>query len=242
VLRASDRRKEHWQKITGGPVTEEEAKDLIAISMIMYHIYTCLGEAISFTQTLEYELNKFSFNPTRQFEVKKNWKAAYSSIYTSLNAMCNLSMVIAGNQSVFKRENGVDVWNYTPKDVIKDLNKKSFYLFSSTIQNCLNRLEIRNHLDHYWTIWTEIRQGAFKFDKDFSKGYVVTSPPTEGKSGIDGRIRLNEDIINTAKDFDTLFLELSRLGGSLDKYLNTKGIIIDYSDYGAPHDGQRPRL
>ena len=244
VLRASHLPSVHWKRVTGAalPHEDEEAKDLVAISMIMYHVYTCLAEAISFYQALEYEIGKFNSNGTREFEAKKNWKAAYSSLYTSLNAMCNLSMVVACNQSVFKRTNGTDVWNYGPKDVIKELDKQSLVHLSNTIQNCLDRLEIRNHLDHYWTIWTSIGQGIFLFDKDFSKGYVVTSPPVGGQPGVDARSKLNEDIVNTAKDLDTLFLELSRPGGSLDKYLNTKGIVIDYSDYGAPHNGERPLL
>lgn len=241
VLRASDRRKEHWQKITGGLLTEEETNDLVAISMIMYHVYTCLGEAISFTQTLEYELNKFTFNPTRHFEVKKNWKAAYSSLYTSVTSISNLVLIVEGQKLLYEYYPDGTPKNYSPGNAVtffKSRNK----LFSDIIKNCQDRLEIRNHLDHYWTIWTGIGQGVFKFDKDFSKGYVVTRPPTGGQSGIDARSKLNEDIVNTAKDLDTLFLELSRPGGSLDKYLNTKGIVIHYSDYGVPHNGQRPRL
>lgn len=241
ILRASDRRKEHWQKITGGPVNEEEAKDLVAISMIMYHVYTCLGEAISFTQTLEYELNKFTLNSTRHFEVKKNWKAAYSSLYTSVTSISNLLLIVEGQKLLYEYYPDGTPKNYSPGNAVTFFKSRS-KLFSDIIKNCQDRLEIRNHLDHYWTIWTGIGQGVFKFDKDFSKGYVVTSPPAGGQSGIDARIKLNEDIVNTAKDLDTLFLELWRPGGSLDKYLNTKGIVIDYSDYGAPHNGGRPLL
>jgi hypothetical protein len=241
VLRASDSQSEHWQKITGGPLTEEETKNLVAISMIMYHVYTCLGEAISFAQALDYELAQYNLNATRHFEVKKNWKAAYSSLYTSLNAMSNLLMIVAGENPVLKSKPGKIPKNYTPQDPI-DFFRQSTPTLSATISSCRDRLEIRSHLDHYWTIWTGIGQGVFRLDKDFSKGYVVTSPPADGQYGIDARSKLNEDIVNTAKDLDTLFLELSRPGGSLDKYLNTKDTVIDYSDYGAPHHGERPLL
>ena len=125
MLRASHLPSIHWKKVTGAALApeDEEAKDLVAISMIMYHVYTCLSEAISFYQALEYEIGKFNSNGTREFEAKKNWKAAYSSLYTSLNAMCNLSMIVASNQPIFRRRSGTDVWNYGPKEVIKELNK-----------------------------------------------------------------------------------------------------------------------
>jgi hypothetical protein len=241
VLRASDRRSAHWHKKAGGSVTEEEVKDLFAISMILYHVYTCVGEAISFAQALDYELARYNLDATRHFEVKKNWKAAYSSLYTSLNAVSNLLLIIAGEKPVLKPHTSGVAKNYTPQDAINTF-RQSIPAFSTTISNCRDRLEIRNHLDHYWTIWTGINQGIFVLDKDFSKGYVVTSPPASDQNGIDARSKLIEDIINTSKDFDTLFLELSRPGGSFDKYLNTKGIVIDYSDYGAPHYGTRPRM
>lgn len=243
VLRASHLTSVHWKNVTGTTLApeDEKAKDLVAISMMMYHVYTCLAEAISFCQALEHELGKPNSNGIRGFEVKKNWKASYSSLNTSVNSMSNLILVVADDKPVRRPNKKGVVQNYTPRDAI-DAFRQSIPLFTNIISDCRNRLEIRNHLDHYWTIWTGIGQGIFLIDKDFSKGYVVTSPPTGGQSGVDARIKLNEDIVNTAKDLDTLFLELSRPGGSLDKYLNTKGIVIDYSDYGAPHYGERPLL
>jgi hypothetical protein len=243
VLRSSHLPSVHWKKVTGESLApeDEEAKDLVAISMIMYHVYTCLAEAISFYQALEYEIGKFNSNGTREFEVKRNWKAAYSSLYTSVTSISNLLLIVEGKKLLYEYYPDGTPKNYSPGNAItffKSRNK----LFSDIIKNCQDRLEIRNHLDHYWTIWTSIGQGVFLFDKDFSKGYVVTSPPADGQYGIDARSKLNEDIVNTAKDLDTLFLELSRPGGSLDMYLNTKDTVIDYSDYGAPHHGERPLL
>lgn len=243
VLRASHLPSVHWKKVTGAALATEddEAKDLVAISMIMYHVYTCLAEAISFYQALEYEIGKFNSNGTREFEAKKNWKAAYSSLYTCVNSMSNLLFIVEGQKPLYEYYPDGTPKNYTPGGAVSFFKSKK-QVFSDNIKNCRDRLEIRNHLDHYWTIWTSIGQGIFLFDKDFSKGYVVTSPPSGGQSGIDARSKLNEDIVNTAKDLDTLFLELSRPGGSLDDYLNAKGIVIDYSDYGAPHYGKRPQL
>lgn len=243
VLRASHLPSVHWKNVTGTTLTpeDEKARDLVAISMMMYHVYTCLAEAISFYQALEHELGKLNSNGIRGFEVKKNWKASYSSLYTSVNSMSNLLIVVADDKPVRRPNKKNVVQNYTPKDAI-DAFRQSIPLFTNIISDCRKRLDIRNHLDHYWTIWTGIGQGIFLLDKDFSKGYLVTSPPEADQYEIDARSKLNEDIVNTAKDLDTLFLELSRPGGILDKYLDTKGIVIDYSDYGAPHNGERPLL
>ncbi len=238
VLRANVQQSDWWKKKSGVPLTEEESKELIIISFLMYHIYTCLGESINFDQMIEDALLKSINNGTRIFEVKKNWKAAYSSLYTSLNAMANLSLILAGNKPIFDPSKNRP-WNYTPNQAIEIFNKLSLNIFSNPIKYCLNRLEIRNHLDHFWTIWIKIDWGEFKFDRDFTKGHAPISQP---QSWIDAKSKLSEDIINTAKDLDSLFFELSRPNGSLDNYLDNKSIFIDYSDYGVPHNGQRPQL
>lgn len=240
VLRASHLSSIHWQKQAGGQLSNEEAKDLVAISLIMYQVYTCLAESISFTEQLEHELNRSTLHSTRHFEVKKNWKAAYSSLYSSLNAVCNLLLIVAGNLPIVQqKKNSNEVMNYSPGyafTFFKDRNPS----LSALVKTCQDRLEIRNHLDHYWLIWLKIERGSFLLDDNFKKGYVVTEQTPNSQNWIDARRRLHQDILGTAKDFNTFFQELANSGGYLDQYLTSKDLKIDYSDYGMPHNGRRP--
>jgi hypothetical protein len=235
VLRASHLPNPHWvRKDTGEPLYAEDASDLVSISLMMYHVYTCLAEAISFFEQLNFELNRTSPHLTRFFEVKKNWKAAYSSLYSSYIAYCNLLVVVVGKKPLQK--NGR---NYHAGDT-KDLFEKREDL-QNILDSCKPHLVIRHHLDHFWLIWMSVWKGKFSIDGDFSKGYVRTSlPPPDFKNWIDGQARLKEDILEIANNFNLLFLELSKGGGYLDQYLASNDWQIDYSDYGPPHYRQRP--
>jgi hypothetical protein len=45
-----------------------------------------------------------------------------------------------------------------------------------------------------------------------------------------------------AEDFNLIYREFAVASGFLEQFLAAKGWKIDYSDYGPPHNGQRPQL
>ena len=47
-------------------------------------------------------------------------------------------------------------------------------------------------------------------------------------------------VVESAEDFNLVYRELAVEDSYLDQYLLAKGWEIDYSDYGPPHNGQRP--
>lgn len=273
VLRASDRASGHWKASDGSALSDAEQRELVAVSLLNYAVYTALAEAISFVQEMEDELGlpppveptsgsgffrvdgtlstgtsstyqqglpvEGAEPPGRQlFEVRKAWRAAYSSLYTSFNALCNIICVVVGDKPVLKSEQ--PVWNYTPKNAINLVSGRGLPSLLDPLKQCRNRMEIRDHLDHYWVIWGTIVGGKLLFDKDFSKGRVPIHPRTEVSADIDAVQRAFDDIEDTAQDFNLVYRQLAVRDGFLDQHLRSKGWQIDYSNYGPPHGGQRP--
>lgn len=194
VLRASVRAQIYWQDVDGNPLGEEEVKELVALSLMNYHVYTCLGEALSFYEDMLYELKKHNSPSSRIFEVRKNWKASYSSIYSSFNALCNLVVVAVGKAPVLKVNKRGEFMNYMPKSAIDLVRKNGKEDISDLLDECKKRLDIRNHLDYYWIIWHGISQGSFLLDKNFQKGYLVTNPKSEVEAIISAPERLYKDL------------------------------------------------
>lgn len=174
----------------------------------------------------------------RLFMVRRAWKAMYSSLYTSFNALCNIVYIVVGHKPVFKRKG--PVWNYSPKDAINLVEGRGLRKLADPLGRCKDHLEIRQHLDHYWLIWHNIVQGRFLLDKNFTKGYIPVHPETEVSLTIDARKQAKDDMEGLAKGFDLIYQELAVENGFLDQYLQDRGWSIDYSDYGPPHNGQRP--
>jgi hypothetical protein len=229
VLRASDRENSHWINIeTNIQLKNDELKELIGISLLMYQNYTCLAEAISFFEQVNFELNKSNSMASRTFEVKKYWKASYSSLYSSFIALCNLLVVVADKKPVLTNGHNYNV------NCAKKISS-----FNEHITNISNCLEIRHHLDHFWLIWVKINKGVFEYDGEFKKGFLRLNH--DNKDSRDGLMKLHSDIHEISNIFNSIYEELSVENGYLDQYLNYKGWRIDYSDYGEPHYGKRPR-
>jgi hypothetical protein len=237
VLRASHSRSPHWKKSDDTPLSDDEQKELIALSLLNYAVYTGMAEAIASFEQMGSELSRTMPSDWRVIEVRRLWKAMYSSLYTSFNALCNIVCVVVG-QGPPVRKKGGRPWNYSPKDaykLVKDIRE-----LAEPLNRCRDRLEIRNHLDHYWTIWHSIVQGRFLLDENFEKGYVPVHPEAEVSAKVDAYKLAYEHIIEFAKDFNLIYYELAVEDGYLDHYLSAKGWKVDYSDYGPPHNGQRP--
>lgn len=240
VLRASPKAKPHWQDASGNPLSKNEYEELVAVSLYNYQVYTCLMEALTFYEQVVHEVNRHNTSGSRVFEVRKNWKAAYSSLYSSFNALCNLILVVIAIRPVYKKNTPDLVMNYGPKDAIAFLKANHPQLHIHA-KSCQVILDIRSHLDHFWVIWQHISHRRFMIDENFTKGYLVTDPATEVNSRTDAIQKLRDDLLGMADAFNEVYEELSIQGGFLDQYLAAKGWKVDYSDFGAPHNRERPK-
>lgn len=239
VLRANLKASSWWQKSDGTALSDEEQKELVALSLLNYSVYTSMADAVAFLEQLHWELHRTTSAKWRVFEVRRAWKAMYSSLYTSFNALCNIVCVAVGHKSPFGAKPGF-VWNYGPKQACDLVNRKGIKEIADPLGQCRVRLQIRDHLDHYWLIWHSLCRGEFLLDSAFEKGYLPIRPPAEAEVEVDALKLAKKHVVNSAKDFNSIYQELAIEGGHLDEYLSAKGWRIDYSDYG-PHNGRRPR-
>jgi hypothetical protein len=240
VLRACDRASPHWKKSDGTDLSDDEQRELVALSLLNYAVYMGIAEAVASFEQMKGQLSRTMLPGWRLFEVRRLWKAMYSSLYTSFNALCNIICVVVGQKPPVKKKRG-RAWNYTPTDALKLVNDRGIKELAEPLGRCKDGLEIRDHLDHYWTIWHNIIQGQFLLDENFKKGYVPLHPKTEVSLHLDAQKLAHKHIVESAKDFNLIYRELSVEDGFLDQYLSAKGWRIDYSDY-PPHNGQRPRI
>ncbi len=192
------------------------------------------------TSTYQQELpdTEAGFPGRQLFQVRRAWKALYSSLYTSFNALCNIVCVVAGKKALLKKTE--PVWNYTPKNAIDLVTEAGLKPLTEPLLRFKQRMEIRHHLDHYWLIWHTISHGKLRFDSDFAKGRLLIRPEVELSLGIDAHQRALEDIEGSAGDFNLIYRQMAVSNGFLDKYLHAMDWKIDYSGYGPPHAGQRP--
>jgi hypothetical protein len=238
VLRAVDVAPLYLHRLDGRLPTDDEYKEFVALSLLHYAVCTGTCEALAFLHEAQCEVARPA-SPLRVFEVRRGWKALYSSLYSSLNALANTVCVVVGLESPFGTKLGL-VRNYTPTNALRLARDKGLNQMASALAGCEKRLEIRHHLDHYWTIWVEIGYNSFRMDKAFKKGYVVVDPAKQVKLTVNALLRARNDILGCAKHFNVVYEQLSVTGGLLDQYLQQRGWTIDYSDYGPPHDGKRP--
>jgi len=243
VLRATDRKSTaHWRMIKGLVMSDDDHRKLIAVSQLNYAVYTGIAEALSFYDDLR--LNAANGNI---FYTRRAWKSLYSSLYGSFNAFCNLVYVIVFNKSPFG-DKPTEPWNQTPGMVIAQAKKCNKASIVDVIERCQDRLQIRNHLDHWWTIWTGFIQDGqtgkldFKLDHNFKKGYILLEAELEvdWSKAFDAVQRALDEITGCADDFNSIYKEMARTGGALDKYLTDNAWEIDYSEFGEPHNGKRP--
>lgn len=239
VLRASDRRADHWKKEDGSDLGDDEQRELVALSMLNYHFYVGVAEAIaSFNQMLE-SLNSENMLPNiRLLDVRRLWKSTYSSLYTSYNALCNIVCIVIGHKSPFGR-NPQFIWNYTPKNAIDLTSGRGLKGIKDSLLSCKNVLEIREHLDHYWVIWSHIDKGVFLIDENFSKGYVPLDLDQDIDIRIDATNKADTDIVEICKDSNLIYEQLSISGGFLDQYLAHRHWVVVYEGW-ETHDGKRP--
>jgi hypothetical protein len=235
VLRsAQDKFTPHWWKrLDGQPLNDEEYRELIALSLANYAVYTSLAEALWFH-------GEFREYASRRdlFATRRSWKALYSSLYSSFVALCNLTYIVVLRETPFRRNRHGELWNYGPQETF---NKVQGNALKSPIKRCMDRIEIRNHLDHYWTIWHGFANNTFMIDRNFKKGYIALDPKNDTHIDLDAVQQAEEHIVQSAQDFNLVYKELAVTGGYLDQYLAKRNWYIDYSDFLPPHNGKRPK-
>jgi len=239
VLRPEQQKsdKKHWHRLDGHSLTDDDWKTLIALSMTNYAVYTGISEALAFFEQMSNELYRTTFNASRVFEVRRAWKAMYSSLYGSFTALSNVICMVVGKKTVFK--NAAGNRNYDPGDAKEVVQAIPAIL--KPFGDCQQRLEIRNQLDHYWLIWHGIEQGQFFIDRNFSqKAHLVIDPANDAQVDLDAYEKARYDLTSCASKFNLIYKEMAITGGSLDAYFTHNGWYIDYSEFGEPHNGKRP--
>lgn len=239
VLRANHAASPWWKKTEGTAISDDEQRELVGLSLLNYAVYTGMAEAVAFLEQIGCELSRTTVPGWRLFEVRRVWKAMYSSLNTSFNALSNIVCIVAGQKPVLRKKAGT-VWNYSPKDALNLVEGQGLKDLLDPLRRCKDRLQIREHLDHYWLIWHSIVRGKFLLDKNFEKGYAPIHPDAEVSADVDAYQLATEHVVGCATDFDLIYGELAIKGGYLDQYVSAKGWEIDYSDYGPPHSGQHP--
>ena len=240
VLRPEQQKsdKKHWHRLDGHSLTDDDWKTLIALSMTNYAVYTGISEALAFFEQMSNELYRTTFNASRVFEVRRAWKAMYSSLYGSFTALSNVICMVIGKKTVFK--NGLSNRNYDPGDAKSIL--KAMPSILTPFQDCQHRLEIRNQLDHYWIIWHNIGQGQFYIDGNFTrKAHLVIDPDKEVKINVDAFKKAHDDLMSCAINFNLIYKEMAVTDGYLDRYFEHNKLYVEYSDYGLPHNMKRPQ-
>lgn len=239
VLRPGQEKKNpHWHRVDNNPLTDDDWKPLIALSMTNYAVYTGIAEALGFFEQMMTELRRTTFDGWRLFEVRRSWKAMYSSLYSSFTALSNIICMVVGKKPVFKNASGSR--NYDPGDAKGIV--ETIPIILDPFEACQQRLEIRNQLDHYWLIWHHIAQGQFLIDRNFTrKTHLVLDPHKDAQVDLDAYQKARDDLIGCASDFNLIYKEMAVEGGYLDAYFKYNGWYVEYSDYGPPHNHKRPQ-
>jgi len=240
VLRASQLASPHWTKADGAALSDDEQKELVALSLMNYAVYTGIAESLAFLEQLQFEVFRTTFDSWRIFDARRHWKATYSTLYSSFNALSNIVCIVVGLKPPLGEKRG-KVWNYSPSSAYRLVNGKGINTIAEPLRRVTQRLEIRSQLDHYWLIWHGIVQGKFLIDKNFTKGYVPLDMGADVSLDVDAIGLAREHLIKSVEDFNVIYRELSVAGAFLDQYVSARGWMVDYSDYGEPHNGQRPK-
>jgi hypothetical protein len=244
VLWAADRKSTaHWRMIDGSVMCDDDHRKLIAVSLLNYAVYTGIAEALSFFFDL-----KSSIAQGNLFHTRRAWKSMYSSLYSSFNAFSNLAYIVICNKSPFGKD-PTNPRNPSLQTIKDELGKVNASYAIQAIENTQARMEIRNQLDHWWTIWTGfIQEDAtqpikFKLDHNFRKGYILLEADQEvdWKRAYDALQRGIDEITGCAVDFNHIYKEMARTGGALDKYLTDNGWELDYSPFGEQVRDERTR-
>lgn len=238
VLRSSHAASSNWQLADGTVLPHDGQKELVATSLLHYGVNSNLADAISFHYDMVCLLNSDIHAGERLFRVRRAYKGLYSSLYSSFNSLCNIVCIVIDMKSPFGDKPG-KMWNYTPSDAFKAL--KGITSLTDPLNRCSDRLEIRSHLDHYWLIWAAVGKGSFFVDENFTKGYVPVDPDKEVSPKTDAVAQSSGHVRDCAEDFNLIYEQMAVEHGYLDQYIANKGWRIDYSDYGPPHNGQRPK-
>ncbi|MCA0456968.1 MAG: hypothetical protein LCI00_23555 [Chloroflexi bacterium] len=237
ILRASDKPSDNWQYQDGTKLSEEHQKELIALSLLNYAVHTGIAESLLFFDEILLEVNK-EVTQNRIMNTRRYWKAAYSSLYTSYNSICNILYVILNCGSFFFKSKSGDVVTYG-LNKIKD-SKNAPPQIIDTLKRCNSYLKIRSQMDHYWTIPLDIQRNKFVMFSPFVKGDIVLNMSPSSSNGIDGREQLEKDIHGIAKELNSIYEQITTGNNYFDKYLGRKDWKIDYSNF-QPHYG-RPSL
>lgn len=240
LLASTDKDTAYWRRVDGQPMSDDEHRELIALSLTNYAVYTNFADGLAFFEELSFELSRFTAEASRLANVRRAWKAMYSSLYSSLNALSNIVCVVVAHKPRFEIKPSGEVWNYTPRRAHNLMQSRGFNTIAVPLKRCIDRMVIRDQLDHYGLIWHSITRGNFFIDSNFTKGSIPVSPANEVKIDLNAYEIAHEDLLGCARDFNLVYKELSVTDGYLDKYLQKNGWEIDYSSFGEPHNQKRP--
>jgi hypothetical protein len=151
VLRSSQSVSDRWLSANGVILPDDDQKTLAAISLLNYAACTGIADALGFLDQVKHVLGMPDLSlGLRRYEVLRAWKALYSSLYSGFNALCNIVVVLIDDKSPFGRRPESEVRNYGPGDAKRVAERHT--VLAGPINRCIDRLERRSHLDHYWTI------------------------------------------------------------------------------------------
>jgi hypothetical protein len=239
LFASAEKRTAQWKRVDGQLMQDSEHEDLIALSLTNYAVYTNLVDAISFLDELSFSLHQFNNPASRLNNVRRSWKGFYSSLYSSLTAISNILCVIVLREPRITIKPGGEVWNHTPRKAF-NLQSKGFNTLAISLRICIDKMIIRDQLDHYGLIWHSINRGSFLIDNKFTKGYIHIDA-SNIVLDIDAFKKAHDDLSEFVHTLNQIYKELSVSHGYLDGYLKDKGWFIDYSGYGFPHNGSRPK-
>jgi len=229
LLRANLKSQDYWQDSERNRLPDSEQAELIALSLMNYHVHSGIFEASIFQNELELELAKLmNLDTLKMINLRRFWKAAYSSLYTSYNAVCNIIYVLVTGESVFgKNKNRENPWNYTPSKTKNLLERYDHNVLYKLVFDSEQYIEIRNHLDHFWTIWTGFKGERFVMDDNFRKGRIIVDPDKELSATIDVTYKLQQDIFGLVKNLDAIYEFITQPMDTnlLENYLLKKEVI-----------------
>jgi hypothetical protein len=82
VLRGSQFVAPYWKKTDGTVLSDDEQKELIAISLLSYAVHTGIVEALTFFDHMQLEVQRM-VSPVRFLEVRRLWSVVRRKIWTS---------------------------------------------------------------------------------------------------------------------------------------------------------------
>ena len=103
---------------------DADQRELVGLGLEHYHLYTASGEALTYHEELKNVISRNEFSAKKTFDVRRMWKAVYSSLYTSFTAMSIVVNYVAFQRSFFKKTTP-HVMNWMPGNILDEARKRN---------------------------------------------------------------------------------------------------------------------